>query len=198
MNTLAGSARPTRIRSLGRGTQYSGICIMGFSIIHKKGQFEGGLGPVQLRRVPNLPGSYAVIMYIDRSLSLCVGALGRSDLKVGYYCYVGSAFGPGGLRGRLGHHVRGGDRFHWHVDYLRSVAEIVEIWWTMDSCKREHDWARVLGGELRLVIPIRGFGSSDCSCRAHLFYAKSKPSVRSFSRRLHLRYPNHGCIHSMS
>ncbi len=35
-----------------------------------------------------------------------MGRLGRFDIIPGYYAYVGSAFGSGGLPARLGHHLK--------------------------------------------------------------------------------------------
>jgi hypothetical protein len=34
-----------------------------------------------------------------------VGRLGNLRLQRGYYVYIGSALGPGGVHGRLGHHI---------------------------------------------------------------------------------------------
>ena len=45
-------------------------------------------------------GTYAVIYRCDADLEIVVGKLGHVALTKGYYVYVGSAFGPGGLRAR--------------------------------------------------------------------------------------------------
>jgi len=75
-----------------------------------------------------LPGTYALILHSTHSRALPIGRLGEMQVEPGYYIYVGSAFGPGGLRGRLMHHLRPPIAPHWHVDYLRRVAEVVDIW----------------------------------------------------------------------
>jgi Uri superfamily endonuclease len=36
---------------------------------------------------------------------LGIGSLGEFDIIPGFYAYVGSAFGSGGLRSRIGHHL---------------------------------------------------------------------------------------------
>lgn len=151
-------------------------------------------------RIAKLPGTYLVIMTVPRLVEITIGALGNHCMNRGYYSYVGSAFGPGGLRSRLSHHVRkrGQGRAHWHIDYLRSIADIVEIWWTMDPRKREHDWAEVFRRHMNMTIPINGFGSSDCSCPAHLFYAKMKPEMKLFTKAIHRHHPDHALIHSVT
>ena len=52
-----------------------------------------------------------------------IGSLGRFDILPGFYAYVGSAFGAGGLRARIGHHLESTAWPHWHIDYLLGIAE---------------------------------------------------------------------------
>ncbi|MED5219495.1 MAG: DUF123 domain-containing protein [Candidatus Neomarinimicrobiota bacterium] len=52
-----------------------------------------------------LPGTYALILFNSSAATLHIGALGTVDFSRGYYVYIGSAFGPGGLKGRLRHHA---------------------------------------------------------------------------------------------
>ena len=74
-----------------------------------------------------LPGTYALILRLDKGQKLRVGALGTVVVEPGYFAYVGSAFGPGGIAARCAHHLRTSSRPHWHIDYLRRVAVIQEI-----------------------------------------------------------------------
>ncbi len=53
------------------------------------------------------PGTYALLLKLDRWERITVGKLGTFDFPAGYYLYVGSALGPGGLQARLAHHQRG-------------------------------------------------------------------------------------------
>jgi Uri superfamily endonuclease len=57
---------------------------------------------------------------------LSVGRLGEFDLVPGFYAYVGSAFGLGGLRARIGHHPESTAEPHWHIDYLLKVETPIE------------------------------------------------------------------------
>jgi len=92
------------------------------------------------------------------------------QLQHGYYVYVGSALGPGGLRARIAHHQKLSTRPHWHIDYLRAHAQIKCIWFSYDVRRREHQWAGVMGTVSRAKIPLRGFGASDCNCQSHLYF----------------------------
>ncbi len=51
-----------------------------------------------------------------------IGRRGELRLQPGFYIYLGSALGPGGVRARLALHFRPCTRPHWHLDYLRAHA----------------------------------------------------------------------------
>lgn len=142
----------------------------------------------------NYPGTYALIMTSDTDQQIVIGKLGRLRVRPGYYVYIGSAFGPGGLNARIAHHKRASVRPHWHIDYLRSVLLIKEVWYTNDDRPYEHRWAETISGLKGATTPIAGFGSSDCSCTSHLFAFKAKPSIRSFRQWLHAQIHSHGSI----
>jgi Uri superfamily endonuclease len=123
-----------------------------------------------------------------------IGKLGRLRFQSGFYVYVGSAFGPGGLNARIAHHVKISERPHWHIDYLRPALDLNEIWFTYDSRHREHQWAGVLANFRQTTFPISGFGTSDCRCNSHLFFCDSPPCATGFRRRVHATLNPHGKI----
>jgi len=125
-------------------------------------------------------GTYILIMWLSVPVELTVGKLGMFSFAAGWYAYVGSAFGAGGLRGRLGHHLGHGERLHWHIDYLSRTASITEIWYLASETPQEHAWAAVLSTLPDMTIPIRRFGASDCKCPSHLFYCPAPPSFDAF------------------
>ena len=141
------------------------------------------------------PGTYALILHSPSAEVIRVGKLGQLQIQSGFYIYVGSAFGPGGLRARISHHRHISNHPRWHIDYLRAVTCLQGIWYTYDSIRREHQWAEVFVCSKRASIPFGGFGSSDCRCQAHLTYYQSQPSFKSFSRKIHARYRDHGKIY---
>ncbi len=115
---------------------------------------------------PSVPGTYVLIVHVDQLLALAVGRLGTHTLPGGYYAYVGSAHGPGGLRARLLRHLRAEKPRHWHIDYLTAAAPVTAIWLRESPQRLECAWAREIIA--RGTVPVPRFGSSDCSCPAHL------------------------------
>ena len=138
-----------------------------------------------------LPGTYALILTPNSSKPVKIGKLGLLQVRKGYYIYVGSAFGPGGLKARIAHHKKVSNRPRWHIDYLRTVTHIKELWYSFDSVRREHQWADIFTNAKGVIAPFPGFGSSDCNCKTHLFFLQSKPTIESFRRRLHARFKDH-------
>jgi Uri superfamily endonuclease len=114
-------------------------------------------------------GSYAIVLYSGSACRIQVGRLGPLDVEPGYYIYLGSAFGPGGVKARVGRHWRGSGRKRWHVDYLRAVTRPVRAWCSYAPANLEHQWAEALR-ELPEASGVEGFGCSDCRCFSHLFF----------------------------
>ncbi len=120
-------------------------------------------------------GTYLLLLECNNEAELSIGKLGKMNTEPGYYLYVGSAFGPGGIQARINHHVQIAVRPHWHIDYLRTDAGLVDAWCVYGS-RYEHEWAHSLMQSEAATVPLKGFGSSDCDCTTHLFYFKHKPT----------------------
>ncbi|MEI7643765.1 MAG: GIY-YIG nuclease family protein [Chloroflexales bacterium] len=129
-------------------------------------------------------GSYILILQLDHAVdNLQVGRLGSFRFPTGYYLYVGSAFGSGGLAARLRHHVRSAQaRPHWHIDYLRAHAQLCEAWTLSGPLHMECRWCAIFAAEPGVSIPAAGFGSRDTGCPAHLFYTPHPPRASLLSR----------------
>ncbi len=127
------------------------------------------------------PGTYILLMYLSQGRSLTIGRLGAQALTRGWYLYVGSAFGPGGVAARCNHHRRISQDPRWHVDYLRTAAPLRAIWYCHGSMPLEHRWAAILEQIAGLKAPIAGFGASDCDCFSHLFQTRVRPDLGHFS-----------------
>ena len=140
------------------------------------------------------PGTYALLLRAEETQSIEVGALGTMTVRPGWYVYVGSAFGPGGLRARVQRHARGDGALHWHVDYLRAVTTLEAVWYTHDPERRECTWAAILRNEDEARVPMDGFGASDCDCPAHLVAVDPRPSLSTFRARLQDRCPTHAAV----
>ena len=127
-------------------------------------------------------GTYALVIALECGFSLRIGKLGTHSLQPGYYVYVGSALG--GLSNRLRHHLRSEKRLHWHIDYLLQQSTVVQIWYAIGSDRLECNWNVLLQNLPGAVIPIIGFGSSDCQCSSHLTCFCVVPSPQSFKMML--------------
>ena len=125
-------------------------------------------------------GTYIIVLYLNKKKRIQIGKLGQFKFKKGYYAYVGSAFGPGGLKSRIKRHVEPKKNYHWHIDYLNPAVK--EVWVSDHGEKLEHEWAATLG-EIALD-KILGFGCSDCRCESHLFYFKSFGFLQKFQKEL--------------
>lgn len=119
-------------------------------------------------------GTYLLLLECNEEAELSIGKLGNMLTEPGYYLYVGSAFGPGGIRARVNHHKGKALHPHWHIDYLRTAAKLVDAWCVHGS-RCEHEWAYNLMQSEAAAMPLTGFGSSDCDCATHLFCFKRRP-----------------------
>ena len=138
-----------------------------------------------------------MVLAADEAGCLGVGRLGNLALRPGWYVYVGSAFGPGGVGARLAHHRKRVARPHWHVDYLRLHAQLERVWYTHDPVRREHQWAQVMQQLPGAETPLPGFGSSDCACASHLVRFTRRPSLRHFQSDIRSLFPEHAPIRSI-
>lgn len=129
------------------------------------------------------PGTYALVSFCQRKKPVKVGHWGELEARRGYYVYIGSAFGPGGVRARVSRHCREDKPKRWHIDYLRAATQAMTAWYTHDVERLEHRWAQAMlkRGD---CVPIDGFGCSDCRCRSHLFFFPRKPEPLVFRESL--------------
>ena len=137
-----------------------------------------------------------MLIRLDKQEKITVGKLGTFNFPAGYYLYMGSALGPGGLRARLARHRRDsesasqsnsgqtGKKLHWHIDYLLQQAQLVEVWSVASEERLECKWGEVARRLSGAQVPVRGFGSSDCRCPAHLIFFSARPSRARFEQAL--------------
>ena len=136
-----------------------------------------------IQKIPSDPGSYLLWLHLSQAQDLTVGKFGYFTFPSGDYVYIGSANGPGGLRARLGRHLRGDGKTRWHIDYLRTPAKICgygfEIQRRDKACfvptTTECAWSQKLATHPKSKIVASGFGASDChsGCAAHLVHFAS-------------------------
>jgi Uri superfamily endonuclease len=131
------------------------------------------------------PGIYTLVLRLDREREIAVGSLGCILFSRGYYAYTGSARGSGGLK-RVERHleVLKGTRTtrRWHIDYLLPHARFLEAIVTPTAQDLECQIARRIG---ECLLPITGFGCTDCTCPSHLHYSSNLEEVLNIVRQAH-------------
>lgn len=116
-------------------------------------------------------GAYLLLIKLESDKKVMVGSLGQVLFKQGYYIYVGSAMRF--LSKRLARHSRRKKKVRWHIDYLVKEATTVTAVPIISGDNLECGLAKSL--QEMADSPVKGFGSSDCSCPAHLFYLAQNP-----------------------
>lgn len=121
-------------------------------------------------QIPVAHGAYVLHFATARWQKIVIGHLGEQYLAAGHYFYVGSARGAGGLQARVGRHLRSAGALHWHIDYVRAVAEVQNVFYTVTDKSLECAWSQALARLPAALIPVPHFGASDCrsGCAAHL------------------------------
>lgn len=139
-----------------------------------------------LYNLPTSRGTYALLLHLPREKKLRVGRFGTFRFPQGDYVYVGSAFGPGGLRARLARHLRQNKVAHWHIDSLRAHADVRAITFTTAPYGLECVWSQRLSSWRGTRIPVAKFGARDCveNCPAHLIAFPRGISARTLRKLL--------------
>ncbi|MFY0609784.1 MAG: GIY-YIG nuclease family protein [Candidatus Atelocyanobacterium thalassa] len=132
----------------------------------------------------NEKGTYCLLLFCFNSTSASIGNLGLYPINLGYYIYVGSAFGAGGLNSRIQRHIKIYKNKHWHLDYLRQYLIPLEVWYSTSKIRQEHEWAKFLLNNNLFKVPVKKFGASDCSCISHLFYSDIKPEFEILNEKI--------------
>ncbi|MDP7065060.1 MAG: GIY-YIG nuclease family protein [Arenicellales bacterium] len=129
--------------------------------------------------MPSSAGTYAIVMRAQDRQQLQIGRLGGVQLSKGWYVYVGSAFGPGGLAARVSRHLRCHKTRHWHIDHLIWATTVREVWYSQRQRDLEHCWAQAALDQPAARNLLRGFGASDCQCLSHLVRFPTREAVKT-------------------
>ena len=121
-----------------------------------------------------MKGSYILLIKLPKAQTMTIGSLSDVYFPQGYYAYVGSAMS--GVESRVSHHLNQSKRMHWHIDYLLPKASITDIIIGESEDRVECAIARALSAQFD---SIPGFGSSDCHCSSHLFFAAKERQMKS-------------------
>lgn len=127
-------------------------------------------------------GSYALVLRLPFQRIVLVGKLGLVEFPRGHYIYFGSALG--GLKARVGRHLRQQKKRHWHADYLGAEVPWEYAWQLADGQTWECVWASQAVELDEAESPVPGFGSSDCRCKSHLIRVNNVKQVRELFKSL--------------
>jgi len=116
-------------------------------------------------------GSYLLILSLKKNRTISVGKLGKVRFEKGFYIYVGSAMAN--LTKRMERHRRLRKQHHWHIDELRAIAEFHSVLAIRSSDRLECEIAKAMSKITEWSVPE--FGSTDCSCKTHLFGMANDP-----------------------
>ncbi len=133
------------------------------------------------QELPKAKGGYIIIIEVSKSILI---TMSKRKIRAGpgFYAYIGSAGGPGGLRARLLRHIRKTKKLRWHIDQITSniYTNIIKIILSTEV------WGKTFENRISLCLSnknldyIKGFGSSDDrNSRSHLFYSNSLKELES-------------------
>jgi Uri superfamily endonuclease len=121
-------------------------------------------------------GIYCLVIKLLRASDIKIGCLGVFRFPKGFYIYTGSA--QNNMACRIRRHLRKKKKFHWHIDYLLGVGEVACVYKYSGEKRMECMINNKVGSLKNAVIPVKGFGSSDCICDSHLWFFQNDPGVR--------------------
>ena len=123
--------------------------------------------------VSSARGAYILLVKLDTNKTITVGRLGAISFPEGFYAYLGSALG--GFKSRINRHLTEDKKPKWHIDYLLNEARVLQVILYETEQRLECLLSQALTNELPF---IPDFGSSDCQCRSHLYFATHRPSLK--------------------
>jgi endonuclease-3 len=143
-----------------------------------------------------MKGVYTLVLMIEKPLRIKIGKLGVGDFKEGIYAYVGSGLGKGAfsMLGRIKRHLKRKKNMFWHIDYLLSHegVKILEVFYAKTNLKMECILNEEIKKTFKGKIPMEGFGSSDCKCKAHLTWLGNKNASKRVEKLMKKAYKNAG------
>ncbi|NHJ88111.1 MAG: GIY-YIG nuclease family protein [Asgard group archaeon] len=119
-------------------------------------------------------GTYLLFVKNEAKFKTIVGSAGEIEFPKGCYLYIGSAFGRGGLNGRINRHKRLNKKIFWHIDFLLSSETVTLV--LIGKIFSDKRWECPINIRLKdffsdeKLTHIINFGSSDCQCVSHLYY----------------------------
>jgi Uri superfamily endonuclease len=102
-------------------------------------------------RIPASPGAYLLLIELRAVTPVILSNKPSVTMARGRYIYAGSAYAPGGLKGRVSRHMRRAKRTQWHIDQLTETDNILGAW--------------AFPGDFEWRLCRYEFGITDPNCR---------------------------------
>lgn len=118
-------------------------------------------------------GIYCLIIRLFQRHRIKIGCLGTFSFPAGFYVYAGSA--QNSLGRRIERHLRQEKKMHWHIDYLLLHGQVMFVHTYPGEKHMECMLSHKIGNIKNASVPVKGFGSSDCSCVSHLYFFQDNP-----------------------
>ena len=124
-----------------------------------------------LEIIPQEKGTYLLLVQVEDN-PIIHATKKKWMFEKGIYAYIGSARNIGGLRVRIGRHLKQDKKMYWHIDYLlaNSYVEIIGAIFTISKKNLECEVVKTLIKEGIGAPYAKRFGSSDCKkgCTSHI------------------------------
>ena len=120
-------------------------------------------------------GIYLLHLRVFEDAMIRVGSLGKILFKRGDYAYVGSA--QRALEKRIMRHALRRKPLRWHIDYLTTSPKVSTLEAIGYDLPRRYECIVAKYLEKEGFKPIKGFGSTDCSCTSHLYMIDKRFSL---------------------
>ena len=73
-------------------------------------------------------------------------------------------------------HLSMSKSMHWHIDWFLEHADVIEVIRIESKNRIECEVSNIVAG-MSDSVPMKGFGSSDCTaCEAHLYHFRNDPT----------------------
>jgi Uri superfamily endonuclease len=135
-------------------------------------------------------GTYIFFSLLRSTATIRINQSGKTHrFQRGWYAYIGSAFGRGGLKSRLNRHYQGHGKGPWQIDFFRQgVHPHGRAWVSYQDRSLEAQWSAVFQLMTGVSVPVTNFGNSDDRgpaalkgvVRTHLFQINRKPKLAEF------------------
>ncbi len=131
------------------------------------------------KRIPKCPGYYALLIKIQKKTIIDHPKFNKKTLDPGYYIYVGSARGPGGIAARIKRHVKKNKKKKWHIDYLTSKQDVKTILIGYKCTTKPEGEEKMSHTLEKIASPaLEKFGSTDKKDETHLYKCENKKKCK--------------------